>query len=93
MEYLSDVALLVISLVNLAMVLATSVMTIRVTKHTRKNRIMAIIILLSFTLVFDVICLAIFVWHGLVDNCKIFVLYFPLVGYFLYDAIQEKNSK
>lgn len=92
MEYLSDVALLCIVLVNLAVILLTCILSTGTAKHLKKKNMIATIVLLLINLIFDAVCLVGFVRCGMEENGAIFVLFFPLTGWLLYEAVKEVRT-
>lgn len=89
MGYLSDITLLGVIGVNIISIFLFCTLASKVPKHHTKKKMIIEICLLAAILIFDFVCMAGFIKNGVAENGTIFVLFFPLVGYFMYENIKE----
>ena len=85
MEHLSEITLLSVIAVNIVSILAFCFID---TKFKKKNMIVGIC-LLAVILIFDFVCMASFIKYGVAENGAVFVLFVPLMGFFMYESVKE----
>lgn len=89
MGYLSNIILLGVILVNIVLIILFCLLDTKATKHNTKKIKIVGISLLSGTLIFDFLCMVGFIKYGVAENGAIFMLFVPLMVYFLYETIKE----
>ncbi|MGN1301554.1 MAG: hypothetical protein ACI4U9_03415 [Clostridia bacterium] len=92
MAYLEEIVLLCVVGVNIISLFAFC-MSESTMKHSQRKMIIRGIVFLLTIVFFDVVCMVGFAVKGSADNLKVFVLFFPLIGYYLYDSIKELTKK
>lgn len=89
MEHLSEITLLSVIAVNIVSIILFCFLDTRTHKHPKKKILIAGVCLLSAILIFDFVCMIGFIKNGVAENGSIFVLFVPLMGYFMYESINE----
>ncbi len=89
MEYLPEIVLLGSIIVNIISILVFCLLDTSTLNKTAKKNMIAGTILLSIIFVLDLICTVYFIINGTAENALVFLLFFPLIGIFLYESIKE----
>ena len=85
MNYLSELTLLFVAVVNSIAIIAYCV---RDGKHKKKELISGIATLVAIS-VFDVAAIVYFFINGMIGNIAVFLLFAPLIGMFLFVNIRD----
>lgn len=88
MDYLENILFLCVIGINIIALFVFFVTDYRAKKFQRK-RVKRNIIYLSFFLAFNVICAICFIYKGNIKEAEALILFFALLGYFLYEEIGE----
>ena len=89
MEHLSEITLLGVIAVNIVSILFFCFIDAKTAQKSKKKNMIVGICLLTVILIFDVVCMASFIKYGVVENGAVFVLFVPLMGFFMYESVKE----